>query len=221
MSREVKGVLFDLDGVLIDTEPIWERVRKAFAEEYGGTWTAELQTQMMGVRTADWSSALSKLTGGEIRPEAAAVEVIDKLADAYRQDLPVIDGAAETVRALSQRFRLGLVSGSPPALIRLTLQLMDLAPCIEVAMSADEVGHGKPMPDPYLELAHRMRLDPGACVAVEDSANGIRSAAAAGARVVAIPRGDHRPDAATVRLADAVLANITQLTPELVARLGA
>ncbi len=224
LSRKVKGVLFDLDGVLIDTEPIWERVRRTFAEEYGGIWTAEVQTEMMGVRTADWSSTLSRavssVSGGKIRPEAAAAEVIEQLAAAYRQNLPVIDDAPETVRALSKRFRLGLVSGSPPVLIRLALRLMDLTESFQVAMSADEVAHGKPMPDPYLELAHRMRLDPGACVAVEDSANGIRSAAAAGARVVAIPRGEHRPDAATLRLADAVLASITELTPELVTRLG-
>jgi len=163
---------------------------------------------------------LSNITGGKIRPEAAAREVIENLADAYRQDLPVIDGAVDAVRALAPRFRLGLASGSPPALIALTLQLMDLADCIEVAMSADEVQHGKPMPDPYLELARRLHLDPAVCVAVEDSANGIRSAAAAGAHVVAIPRGEHRPDSATLRLAGAVVPSISELTPELVMSLG-
>ena len=141
-------MLFDLDGVLIDTEPIWERVRRTFAQEHGGGWSGELQTQMMGVRTADWSTALSNITGGKIKPEVAAWEVIENLADAYRQDLPVIDGAVDAVRALAPRFRLGLASGSPPALIALTLQLMDLTDCIEVAMSADEVQNGKPMPDP-------------------------------------------------------------------------
>ena len=209
-------MLFDLDGVLIDTEPIWERVRRTFAQEHGGGWSGELQTQMLGVRTADWSN----ITGGKIRPEAAAREVIENLADAYRQDLPVIDGAVDAVRALAPRFRLGLASGSPPALIALTLQLMDLTDCIEVAMSADEVQNGKLMPDPYLELARRLHLDPAVCVAVEDSANGIRSAAAAGAHVVAIPRGEHRPDSATLRLAGAVVPSISELTPELVMSLS-
>jgi HAD superfamily hydrolase (TIGR01509 family) len=220
LRKEIRGVLFDLDGVLIDTEPIWERVRRTFAQEHGGRWTAELQTQMMGVRTADWSTALSNITRGKITPEAAAREVIEKLAALYRQNLPVIDGAVETVRALAPRFRLGLASGSPPELIALTLQLMELTECVDVAMSADEVQHGKPMPDPYVELARRLRLDPAVCVAVEDSANGIRSAAAAGAHVVAIPRGEHHPDSATLRLAGAVVRSIFELTPELVMSLG-
>ena len=213
-------MLFDLDGILIDTEPIWERVRRAFAERYGGHWTADLQTRMMGARTADWSGALSEATGGQMTAAAAAAAVVEDLAACYRQHLPVIDGASDAVRALSRRFRLGLVSGSPQALIALTLGLMDVAECIEVAMSADDVERGKPMPDPYLELARRMHLDPHVCAAVEDSGNGIRSASAAGARVVAIPRGEHHPDPETLGLADAVLRSITELTPELVAGLG-
>lgn len=216
----MEAVLFDLDGILVDTEPIWERVRRSFAEQHGGRWTGELQTQMMGARTADWSAALSSATGGKISPDAAAAAVVASLATAYRQRLPVIPGAPDAVRALARRFRLGLVSGSPAELIALTLQLMDLTECIEVAMSADEVKHGKPLPDPYLELAHRMRLDPGVCVGVEDSGNGIRSAAAAGMRVVAIPRGDHRPDATTLGLAAAELTSISELTPDLVAKLA-
>jgi HAD superfamily hydrolase (TIGR01509 family) len=216
----IEGVLFDLDGVLIDTEPIWERIRRDFAERRGGRWSGEVQAQMMGARTAEWSGALSRLVGGQVTPDAAAEAVVASLADAYREHLPVIDGAAGVVRALAERFRLGLVSGSPPALITLTLKLMGVSDCFEVAMSADDVQRGKPMPDPYLELARRMRLDPRVCAAVEDSANGIRSAAAAGAHVVAIPRGDHRPDPAALHLAEAVLGSIPELTPERVAQLG-
>jgi beta-phosphoglucomutase-like phosphatase (HAD superfamily) len=125
------------------------------------------------------------------------------------------------VRALAGSFRLGLVSGSPQSLIDLTLKLTHLASCFEVAMSADEVARGKPFPDPYLGLARRMHLDPEVCAAVEDSSNGIRSAAAAGARAVAIPRGDHRPDDETLRVAAVVLPSIAELTPELIMTLAA
>jgi HAD superfamily hydrolase (TIGR01509 family) len=215
----IEGVLFDLDGVLIDSEPIWERVRGAFAQQHGGQWSGEIQTRMMGVSTAEWSSALSELVGGQVSPDAAAAAVIESLVATYRRQLPVIDGAVAAVRGLAPRFRLGLVSGSPPPLIALTLELMGLASSFDVAISADDVGRGKPYPDPYVELARRMRLEPALCVAVEDSGNGLRSALAAGARVIAIPRGDHRPDAGTLRLASVVLRSIRDLTPELLLEL--
>jgi HAD superfamily hydrolase (TIGR01509 family) len=212
----IQAVLFDLDGVLIDTEPTWDQVRSEFAERHGGRWTAELQQRMMGARTADWSKALSDVTKGTLTPESAAEEVIARLASTYRRQLPMIPGAVDTVRALAREFRLGLVSGSPEVLIRLVLHLSGLAGCFEVAMSADDVAHGKPDPDPYVELARRLGVSTRDSAAVEDSANGIRSAAAAGAHVVAIPRGDHRPGAETLHLAAIVLENITELTTDLV-----
>ena len=212
----IEAVMFDLDGVLIDSEPIWERIRRAFAEERGGRWTGELQRRMMGARTADWATALSEATGGEVSTESAAETIIAELAREYRRDPPVIPGAPEAVRALAREFRLGLVSGSPPVLISLVLHLLGVHDCFEVAMSADDVAHGKPEPDPYVELARRLAVAPRHCAAVEDSANGIRSAAAAGAAVIAIPRGEHRPEEAVLRLARAVLGSIAELTPAAV-----
>jgi HAD superfamily hydrolase (TIGR01509 family) len=212
----IQAVLFDMDGVLIDTEPTWDQVRRAFAERHGGQWTPELQERMMGARTADWSTALSDATGGAVTAESAAEEVVAALAAIYRERLPVIAGAAEVVQALVGEFRLGLVSGSPEVLVRLVLHLAGLAGCFEVAMSADEVARGKPDPDPYVELARRLGVATGDSAAVEDSANGIRSAAAAGAHVIAVPRGEHRPDTGTLALAAAVLGSITDLTPDLV-----
>ena len=212
--------MFDLDGVLIDSEPVWERIRRDFAEQRGGTWTGDIQRRMMGARTADWSGALSELVGGSVSPESAAETVIAELAAAYRKDPPLIPGAVEAVRGLAREFRLGLVSGSPQVLIVLVLNLLGLQDCFEVAMSADDVEHGKPMPDPYLELARRLNVAPGSAAVVEDSGNGIRSGHAAGARVIAIPRGALQPDAETLRLADVVLSGIEELTPEVVRRLG-
>ena len=214
------AVMFDLDGVLIDSEPVWERIRRDFAERRGGAWTGELQRRMMGARTADWSSALSEAVDGAVSPESAAEQVIAELAAAYRSEPPVIPGAAEAVRGLAGRFRLGLVSGSPQVLIVLALDLLGLDGSFEVAMSADEVARGKPHPDPYLELARRLGVAPGQCAVVEDSGNGIRSGHAAGARVIAIPRGAHQPDAETLRLADVALKDIRELTPQVVRRLG-
>ena len=216
----ITAVLFDLDGVLIDSEPVWERVRRDFAESRGGTWSGEIQRRMMGARTADWSGALSELVGGSVSPETAAEMVIAQLAEEYRRDPPLIPGAVEAVRGLAAEFRLGLVSGSPQVLIGLLLQLLDLTDCFEVAMSADDVARGKPHPDPYLELARRLRVDPHDCAVVEDSGNGIRSGHAAGSRVIAIPRGLHQPDAETLRLAAVVLPDIEALKPEVVRRIS-
>lgn len=212
--------MFDLDGVLIDSEPVWERIRRDFAESRGGTWSGEIQRRMMGVRTADWAGALSELVGGSVSPESAAEAVIAELAETYRRDPPLIPGAAHAVRALAREFRLGLVSGSPQVLIVLVLQVLGLQDCFEVAMSADDVQHGKPMPDPYLELARRLGVAPETAVVVEDSGNGIRSGNAAGAQVIAIPRAAHQPDAETLRMAAVVLSDIQELRPEVVRRLG-
>ena len=163
----IQAVLFDLDGVLIDTEPTWDQVRSEFGERHGGRWTAELQQQMMGARTAEWSKALSDATHGAVTPESAAEHVIAQLATIYRRHLAVIPGAADAVRALAKEFRLGLVSGSPEVLIRLVLRLAGLADCFEVAMSADDVARGKPDPDPYVELARRLDVATRDSAAVE------------------------------------------------------
>jgi len=208
--------MFDLVGVLIDSEPIWQRIRRNFAEQRGGRWTGELQRRMMGARTAEWSTALSEAVGGAVSAESAAEAVIAELAAEYRRNPPVIPGAIDAVRALARELRLGLVSGSPPVLIALVLNVLGLTDCFEVAMSADDVAHGKPAPDPYLELARRLDVAPRACAAVEDSGNGIRSAAAAGAAVIAIPRGEHQPEEEALELAATVLGGIHELTPELV-----
>ncbi len=217
----LKAVLFDLDGVLIDSEPVWERVRRNFAERSGAHWSGEVQVRMQGVSTSVWSTNLSDLLGGSPPPAVAADLVIAELASSYRRDLPLIAGAAAAVRRLSTRFVLGLASGSPRSLIELALQLADLTDCFRAVLSADEVAHGKPMPDPYLELARCLGLETAACVAVEDSTNGLRSALAARMRVVAIPRGEHIPDPDVLAGADAVLADISDLTPELLLALPA
>lgn len=175
----------------------------------------------MGVRTNDWSTELRNATGGHLEPEAVATAVIEDLADEYRKGLPVIAGAVPAVRRLAAETRLGLVSGSPSSLIELVLRLTGLTDAFEVAMSADEVQRGKPAPDPYLGLAARMHVLPTSCVAVEDSANGIRSARSAGMAVVAIPRGEHRPGSEVLDLAGVVLDDISELTPAALRRLAA
>ena len=175
----------------------------------------------MGVQTRDWSNALSEATGGRIHPDEVARAVIKDLASEYREGLLVIEGAVSTVRRLAAQTAVGLVSGSPLSLIQIVLELTALTDSFQVAMSADDVERGKPAPDPYLGLARRMDVSPGSCVAVEDSANGIRSAYSAGMAVVAIPRGVHRPAPEVLASAAAVLDDIADLTPALLERVVA
>ena len=211
----MKALLFDLDGVLIDSEPVWERVRRAFVHRHGAEWSADVQRSMMGVSTDVWSSALSELIGGEPGPDKVARLVIDEMASEYRRRLPMIDGAAEVVRRLARSYPLGIASGSPRSLIELVLELSGLAACFQAVLSSDEISRGKPAPDPYLELASRLGIEPADCAAIEDSSNGLRSALAAGAVVVAIPPRANIPDPDLLALAAAVLDDIGQLTPEL------
>lgn len=211
----MKALLFDLDGVLIDSEPVWERVRRAFVHRHGSAWSADVQRRMMGVSTEVWSSALSELIGGEPAPDRVARLVIDEMASEYRRRLPLIEGAADVVQHLARSYPLGIASGSPRSLIELVLELSGLARCFQAVLSSDEISRGKPAPDPYRELARRLGVEPAACVAIEDSSNGLRSAIAAGALVVAIPPRANMPDPELLAKAAAVLDDIRQLTPEL------
>ncbi len=215
----IKAVLFDMDGVLIDSEPVWDRVRGGFVEQRGGRWTADVQRQMMGVSTVVWSTRLTKLLGGSPTPEEVATLVTREMADAYRQELPLIDGAAASVRNMAGRFRLGLASGSPRALIDLVLDLSEMSKHFTAVLSTDEVARGKPAPDPYLELCRRLRVAPSECVTIEDSSNGLRSAGAAGTRVIALPRPGYPPDTEALALSEIVLQSVSELTHELVLNL--
>jgi HAD superfamily hydrolase (TIGR01509 family) len=215
----VLALLFDLDGVLVDTEPVWESVRREFVGRHGAAWSQEIQARMMGVRTDVWSAALSELLGGAPPPSQVAPVVIEEIAARYRLKLPVIRGADGVVRNLARHYPMGIASGSPRVLIDLVLELAGLTDCFACALSSDDVEHGKPAPDPYLELAMRLGFKPEDCAAIEDSGNGLRSAMAAGTRVIAIPRGENIPDSALLAQADAVLSDITELTPELLGAL--
>ena len=215
----VRALLFDLDGVLIDTEPVWERVRREYVGRRGVAWTQEIQAQMMGVRTDVWSGVMSNLVGGSPTAPEIAQQMIEEIATDYRRTLPSIAGADEVVRNLARHYPMGIASGSPRALIDLVLELLGVTTCFQSTLSSDDVVHGKPAPDPYIELARRLGFAPTDCVAIEDSANGIRSALAAEARVIAVPRGENQPERSLLALCDSVLRDITELTPELIGSL--
>lgn len=217
----IEAVVFDLDGVLVDSEPVWEQVRRQVVAEHGGRWAADAQQRLMGMSTAEWASYLSQDLHVSLPPDQVAALVIGQMRANYRKRVPLMPGAAEAVRRLAAHWPLGLATSSPPALIDDVLAGADLHRYFAVTLSTEEVARGKPAPDIYIAVADRLGHAPQRCAAVEDSANGLRSAAAAGLYVIAVPHPIYPPDADALQAASVVLTDLTELTPEVITRLPA
>ena len=216
----IEAVVFDLDGVLIDSEPVWEQVRRDLVASRGGHWAPDAQRRLMGMSTPEWARYLSQDLGVGLSPDEVAAQVIGEMADRYAGRLPLMPGAVGAVRAMAGRWPLGLASSSPPVLIETVLTAAGIGSLFVTTVSTEEVPHGKPAPDVYLTVAERLGISPTRGVAVEDSSNGLRSAAAAGLQVVAVPHPRYPPDPDALALARVVLHDLSQLTPDLVAGLG-
>ena len=217
----IEAFVFDLDGVLLDSEQVWDEVREELARERGGRWSESAQRDMMGMSSPEWSRYMHDVVGLRESPEQINGEVVRRLERRYRDHLPLLPGAVEAVERLAAVWPLGLASSSNRELIDLTLELGGLEDHFRAAVSSEEVERGKPAPDVYLETARRLAADPAACAAVEDSHNGIRSAKAAGLTVLVIPNPHFPPGAEALSLADATLASLDELTPEAVSAAAA
>jgi HAD superfamily hydrolase (TIGR01509 family) len=216
---DLEAVVFDLDGVLIDSEQLWDEVRREVARDLGGRWTDEATAAMQGMSTPEWSRYLVEQVGVRGTPEDVAAEVIRRMADRYRRGLPLLPGAVEAVRTLSEHWPLGVASSSPPGLIRTVLDAAGVADRFVAVVSSEEVSRGKPAPDVYLAAAAKLGVPPGRCVAVEDSANGLRAAKAALMTVVAVPNPHFPPSEDALALAAAVVDTVGDVTPTLLATL--
>jgi HAD superfamily hydrolase (TIGR01509 family) len=212
----VEAVVFDLDGLLIDSEHVWDEARRELAHERGGRWTETATRDMMGMSSLEWSRYMHDVVGVADPPDEISAQVVRRLERIYRDDLPLFDGAVEAVERLVARWPLGLASSSNRELIDLVLELSGMQRFFRATVSSEEVPRGKPAPDVYLEAARRLGTAPDRCAAIEDSENGILSAKAAGMRVLAIPNPRFPPDEEAVAAADQVLASLHGLTPEVV-----
>jgi HAD superfamily hydrolase (TIGR01509 family) len=210
----IEAVVFDLDGVLIQSEEVWDEVREHYTRELGGRYDAEIQRAMMGMSSTEWSRYLHETAGIPDSPEEINAEVVRRMLTAYERDLPLIDGAQDAVRRLAPEFTLAVASSSNRPLIDAVLRAAQLEQCFQATVSSEEVARGKPAPDVYLEAARRLGVEPQRCAAVEDSHGGIRSAKAAGMRVLAIPNPTYPPDAESLAQADVVLDSLAGLTRE-------
>jgi HAD superfamily hydrolase (TIGR01509 family) len=212
----IAAVVFDLDGVLVQTEELWDEVRSRLAHERAARYDAEAQRAMMGMSSLEWSRYMHDELGVPEEPEAISAEVVRRMAARYRERLPLIDGAREAVERLAAHWPLGVASSSNRALIDAVLDLAGLGDLFAATVSSEEVPRGKPAPDVYLEAAARLEVDPARCAAIEDSHSGIRSAKAAGMRVVAIPNPSFPPGEDALAEADAVLGSLAELRAAVV-----
>jgi HAD superfamily hydrolase (TIGR01509 family) len=212
----IEAVVFDLDGVVVDSEQVWDDVREQLANERGGRWHEGAQAAMMGMSSPEWSAYMHDEIGLEESPEEINDEVVRRMLVRYRESLPLLDGAVDAVHRLAPAFTLAVASSSNRPLIEAVLETAGIADLFAVTVSSEEVARGKPAPDVYLEAARRLGVEPARSAAIEDSSNGIRSAHTAGMRVLALPNAHYPPAPDALALADVVLTSPAELTPELV-----
>jgi len=212
----IAAVVFDLDGILIESEELWADVREQLAHERGGRYGPEEQRAMMGMSSPEWSRYMHEHVGLPESPDEIATEVVGLMAEQYRTRVPLIDGAVEAVERFAARWPLGLASSSNRPLIDLVLERSGLARFFAATVSSEEVARGKPAPDVYLEACRRLEVEPTRAAAIEDSHAGIGAARAAGMRVVAIPNPSFPPGDEALAEADIVLGSLAELTPDVV-----
>ena len=207
------AVVFDLDGVLIESEGIWDSARRRLVSETGGTWRDEATRAMLGISAPEWSRYVHEQLGVPLPPEVIDRRVVERGLEGYRSSLPLLPGALAAVRALASVWPLGLASSSNRVVIDEVLRLAGLTEDFAVTVSGEEVARGKPAPDVYEAAIEELGVAPRRAVAIEDSSNGLRAAAGAGLRVIAVPNREFPPDAGALALADLVLGSLEQLTP--------
>lgn len=214
-----EAVVFDLDGVLLDSEQLWTESKQDLVRESGGRWRTDAPTAMMGMSSREWSRYMRDELGVDMDVDEINRDVVRRMKERYHERLPLLSGAVEAVRTLGRRWPLGLASSANREIIDFTLDAAGLAGEFSATVSSEEVQRGKPAPDVYLEAAHRLAVQADRCVAIEDSSNGMRSAAAAGMAVLAVPNQHYPPDDDSLALAGARVDTLVEVTPELVARL--
>jgi HAD superfamily hydrolase (TIGR01509 family) len=210
----IVAVVFDLDGVIVDSEQVWDEVREAYVRETGGTYTDESARDMMGMSSPEWSRYMAEALRVPGTPEEINAAIVERMLARYGEAPPLLPGAVEAVRRIGASLPLAIASSSNRELIDVVLRASGLAADFRATVSSEEVPRGKPWPDVYLEAARRLGVDPVRCGAVEDSHNGIRSAKAAGMRVVAVPNAHYPPDDEALELADVVVPSIDELQVE-------
>jgi HAD superfamily hydrolase (TIGR01509 family) len=209
------ALIFDLDGVLVDSEQAWDQARRDVVDAHGGAWTDAATRDILGMSSKEWPVYVVEQLGAQLTPDEVNAAVVEAMLAGYEQHLPLLPGAREAVERLAETHTLGLASSSNRPVIDVVLQTMGVTQRFAATVSSEEVERGKPAPDVYLEAARRLEVAPERCAAVEDSHAGIRSAKSAGMRVVAIPNASYPPGEEALTLADAVVDSLDELTVDV------
>jgi HAD superfamily hydrolase (TIGR01509 family) len=212
----IQAIIFDLDGLLIDSEPCWDRVRQQMAAEYGQTWTQDNQRSVMGVSTATWADYMIERLRLSLTQQAVIERIVGKMLALYHEHIPYLPGAVEAVHWAAKHYPTALASGSERSLIEAVVQDPAMRGQFQVVVCTDDLPCGKPAPDVYLEAARRLGVDPEVCVCVEDSPNGIMAGKAAGMKVIAVPDMRFNPNREVIRQADVVLGSLEEFSLELI-----
>ena len=209
----IRAVIFDLDGLLLDSESAWDGGRRALVAEHGLPWPDGATEAMLGMSSTEWSRYVHETLRVPLEPAAISDRVVAHVLETYGERLPLLPGAENAVERLAARWPLGLASSSNRPLIDLVLDVSGLARFFRATVSSEEVAHGKPAPDVFLAAARRLGVEPATAAGIEDSNNGILAARAAGLRVIAIPNHEFPPGEEALAAADVVLGSLDELAP--------
>lgn len=212
----IKAVIFDMDGVLVDSEVYWHLSRVEFARARGKTWTDADQRIAMGRSTVGWAQVMKDHLTLPESVEEIIIEMKQRVMAHYDERLPLREGAVEAVRMSAANFKCALASGSPTDIIQHVMKLSGLDQVFETIVYGDDFPNGKPAPDIYLAALDRLGVNAEDAVGIEDSSNGIRSLKAAGMLAVAAPSPGFPLSPEIVALCDAYIDSLTEFTLALI-----
>lgn len=210
----VAAVIFDMDGLLLDSEVYWERARREYAAAGGCRWSERDELDVKGMNSQEWAALIQSRCGFDTDVAGIIVDVSRRMRDLYSAHLPLLPGAVQAVRTAGAHYPLGLASSSPLELIQFAMSEAGIRSNFRVTVSSDEVGKGKPSPDVFLETSRRLGVDPAHVTVLEDSSAGIAAAHNAGMRVIAVPNPHYPPSPEALALADLVLPSLTHFSPD-------
>lgn len=212
----IEAVIFDMDGVLVDSEVYWLKSREEFAQSLGKVWTDEDQRLAMGRSTLEWAQVMKERLMLDMSVEAVAADIKQRVIAHYEEKMPTRPGALEAVRLAAQHYRVGLASGSPTEIIQAVLRLTELDQIFEVMLYGDDFENGKPAPDIYIAAMQQLGVTPDVSVGIEDSSNGIRSLKAAGMYIIAAPSPNFPLSDEIRAMAHAHITSMEEFSLELV-----